>query len=162
MRNSAPAIARRLALIVAVVVGGLVPGMPAFGQDSPASRPLFEGDTSGRGAVLCVWSIYLIVRARAAACGLAREPIDDAIDEGIDAMEVFIMANSSQHPTREMLEAFKRRATESDLAVARRDPKTMCQHSLVVDLRKTNPDQFRERTKWMLAIPRQPLMNPCL
>jgi len=154
--------AKRLALIVAVIGGSLAPGMPALGQDPPASRPLFEGDTSGRGAVLCVWSIYLIVRARAAACGLAREPIDDAFDEGIDAIEAFIMANSSEHPTREMLEAFKRRATESDLVIARRDPKTMCQHSLVVDLRKTDPDQFRERTKWMLAIPRQPLMNPCL
>lgn len=52
--------------------------------------------------------------------------------------------------------------TESDLAVARRDQKSMCEHSLVVNIRKTDPDKFRAETKWMLAVPREPLANPCL
>lgn len=95
MRKTPFAIAKRLAL-TAVVVGALVPDMPAFGQSPPTSSPLFKNDTSGHGAVLCGWWIYLIVRARTAACGLARQPIDDAIEEGIDAIDEFIMANASE------------------------------------------------------------------
>jgi hypothetical protein len=151
---------RRLAFLV--VVFALAQTIPALGQDTSPDFPRLEADTSGHGAVLCSWWFYLIVRARSAECGFARQPIDDALDEGIDAIDAFIVANSPDHVTRSILEEAKRRVTESDLAGARRDRNAMCQHSLVVQLRKTDPDKLRADVKWLLAVPRKPVPNPCL
>jgi hypothetical protein len=109
--NTAIAVAKCLRLIVIATVV-LALRVPAFGQDRMVLGPRqFERDT-GAGAVLCLWSIYLSVQAETAACGLARRSVDDAIDEAIVAIDEFILANSSLHPTRAMLEDFKRRATD--------------------------------------------------
>jgi hypothetical protein len=151
---------RNFALVM--IMCALAPSAPIFGQDSSMSTPRLDADTSGHGAVLCSWWFYLIVRARSMACGFARQPIDDALDQGIDAIDKFIMANSPDHPTREILEKAKRRVTESDLAGARRDPKAMCEDYLVADFRKSEPAKFRDSVDWLLAVPRKPVANPCL
>jgi hypothetical protein len=145
-----------------MIMCALARSTPTFGQDSSTSTPRLEADTSGHGAVLCSWWFYLIMRARSTACGFARQPIDDALDQGIDAIDKFIMANSPDHPTREVLEEAKRRVTESDIAGTRRDPKAMCENSLVADFRKSKPAEFRDSVSWLLAVPRKPVANPCL
>src|SRR5258708_2715282 len=87
-----------------------LPQRPGGGQDRLVLGPRqFEEDKSGAGAVLCLWSIYLSVQAQTAACALPRRPVDDAIDQAIVAIDEFVLANSSLHPTRPMLEDFKRR-----------------------------------------------------
>jgi hypothetical protein len=117
----------------------------------------FERDNSGKGAVLCSWSINLSVQARTADCGWARRPVDDAIDEAITAIDDFILANSTLHPTRPMLEDFKRRAAESECH------RTVTREQYCRDtefIRSTEP--IREGVKAFLSIPREPVMNPCL
>ena len=161
MRNAALAIGRRLALIIVVV--GLAPSLPAFGRDLIVRGPLFAADVSGLGAVLCHWRIYLLVQARTAGCGLARGPVDDVIDEAIVEIDEFILANSSEHPTRATLDNTKRLATEFELSqLPPANPSKMCAGDLVDQLRDWGPDQIRAEVKKLLSIPREPVMNPCL
>jgi hypothetical protein len=137
---------------------------PVFGQEKiqPERRP--ESDTSGAGAVLCTWSIYLAVQGRVRECGLQRTPTDDAIDQAIAEIDEFILANASTRPTRADLENHKRSGTEVALRFSKekfcrgdRDTEMM-----VRMLRERSPDKIREDTKALLAIPREPVMNPCL
>jgi hypothetical protein len=116
MRNPAT---NRLTLMVIAAIG-LALIAPAVGQDRMVLGPRqFEEDKSGAGAVLWLWSIYLSVQTQTAACALPRRPVDDVIDQAIVAIDEFVLANSSLHPTRPMLEDFKRRAAESELSGAR-------------------------------------------
>jgi hypothetical protein len=66
-----------------------------------------EGDRKV-GALGCTYAMLVLVQAVAAACGWARQPADDAIDEAIAAFDDFILANTSSHLTRPMLEDAKR------------------------------------------------------
>src|SRR5437763_13982340 len=106
MRSPALAISMCLTLIVASVGPVLV--LPAAAQDQFILGPRqLEEDKSGAGAVLCSWVILMSFQAQAAVCALPRQPIDDAMDEAIFAIDEFILANSSLHPTRNMIESFK-------------------------------------------------------
>jgi hypothetical protein len=97
-----------------------------------------------------------------AACGLPRRPVDDAMDEAVVAIDEFILANSSLHPTREMLDQFKRRAAQSDLRfISRAGLKQVCESGDLEHFRSASPEQVRESTKALLAVPREPVMNPC-
>ncbi|MGA8495801.1 MAG: hypothetical protein WB764_09985 [Xanthobacteraceae bacterium] len=92
---------------------------PAVAEDRMVLGPRqFETDKQG-GAVLCAWSIYLSVRTQTTACAFPPHPVDAVIDEAIAAIDEFIIANSSLHPTPAMLEDFKHRAAEADLRFAR-------------------------------------------
>jgi hypothetical protein len=148
-------------MIFAIVV--LV--LPAVGQDQMILGPRqFERDNSGRGAVLCIWAIYLSIQAQTAHCGLARRPVDDAIDEAIVAIDEFIIKNSSLHPTRQMLEDFKRRAAESERShfLQRRSLKEYCENPDTEHFRRVEADQLRAGVQRLLEIEREPVMNPCL
>lgn len=165
MRNlSEPAIAfaKSLTLIVIVTVA-VSPKEPVFAHDRMILGPRqFEKD-KGAGAVLCAWGIYLAVQAETATCGLARRPADEAIDEAIIAMDEFILANSSLHPSRAMLEDFKRRAAEDSVTAARRRGlQKICAGRDLEHFRSRRPEQIRAWTKALLAVPREPVMNPCL
>jgi hypothetical protein len=145
---------------IAVATVLLASGAPAIGQDRMVLGPRqFEYDYAG--AVLCLWSIYVTVQADTAACGLARRPSDDAIDEAIVAIDEFILANSSLRPTRAMLEDFKRRAVESHLSFVR-ERGLSCQRRELEHFRSPSPDKIRASIKALLAVPREPVMNPCL
>ena len=151
--------------LIRIATVGLVLVVPALAQDRMilGSRQ-FEFDKSGAGAVLCSWSIYLSIRTHSQACGLAREPVDDAIDQAITAIDEFIIANSSLHPTREMLEEFKQRAANQELNFLRqRGLQNACgPGSDVQHFRRSTPEQIQTSVKSLLATPREPVMNPCL
>ena len=138
---------------------------PAFGQDRMDLGPRqFQWEPpTGAGAVLCIWLIHVTVQAWTAECGLPRSAADSALDESIAAMDEFIIANSSLHPTRAALADFKRRAAESELSGMRREgsPK-MCVNRDIEGFRQRSPDQISASTKELLAVPREPVMNPCL
>jgi hypothetical protein len=133
-------------------------GASAQAQDT---RP--PSDETGKGAVLCVWRIYLAIQASPRACGWQRQPVDDAIDRAIYDIDNFILANSSDHPAREILEKNKRSMVESGL----RDPIAvgeMCKPNGLVDFirRFTSPDHVALETADLLSSPREPVLNPCL
>jgi hypothetical protein len=87
------ALAKRFTMMLFAIIALAV---PAAGQDQMILGPRqFEHDKSGRGAVLCIWAIYLSIQATTADCGWTRRPVDDAIDEAIAAIDEFILANSS-------------------------------------------------------------------
>jgi hypothetical protein len=152
------ALVKRFTVAMFVIVALAV---PVTGQDRMIlGKRQFERDNSGKGAVLCSWSINLSVQARTADCGWARRPVDDAIDEAITAIDDFILANSSLHPTRPMLEDFKRRAAESERRIVTRE--RYCESRNSEFIRSADPDRIREGVKALLSIPREPVMNPCL
>ena len=150
--------------IVVALLGSLALEVPVFGQDKMVLGPRqFETDRTGDGAVLCAWSIYLSIQAETAACGLTRRPTDDAIDEAIVEIDRFILANSSLHPTRAMLDEFKQRAAASALAVGQRlGLQKFCTRPDLEHFRSISADQVRASVKKLIERPREPVMNPCL
>jgi hypothetical protein len=150
-------------MLTVIAVFGLALIAPAASQDRMVLGPRqFETDKSGAGAVLCVWSIYLSVQAKTAACALPRRSVDDAIDQAIVAIDDFILANSSLHPTKAMLEAFKRGAVAPDLSSARQLGPQICNSQDLERFRRPSPEQIQATVKGLLAVPREPVMNPCL
>jgi hypothetical protein len=153
-RANAFAFVRRLTLMLFATVALT---MPVLGEDQKPDK---------KGAVLCAWGIYLIVQMHTAACGWARQPVDDAIDQAIADMEAFILANSSVFRTRAMLEDFKRGATGPSGFVDSAGSKERCEdpgvNRFVANIRQTDPDKFRESMKEFLSVPRDPQLNPCL
>ena len=78
-------------------------------------------------------------------------------------MDEFIMVNSSLKPTRAMIDEFKHGAAESELKMLRqRGLEKVCEGTDLKQFRRASPDQLRAGIKAMLAIPREPVMNPCL
>jgi hypothetical protein len=147
MGTIAKAVARRFtSSVVALLLLPLT--VPALGQERMVLGPRqFERD-NGAGAVLCAWSVYLSVQVQTAACGLPRRPVDDAIDEAIVAIDEFIIANSSLHPTREMLEEFKRRAAQSDLRFVNRvGLKKACESGISITFGASAPNRSANRPK---------------
>jgi hypothetical protein len=162
MRNFVASL--RLKFLTIAMAGLVTLNMPAWGEDRMVLGPRqFEVDQTGNGAVLCTWSVYLSIQAETAACGLARRPADDAMDEAIVAIDEFILANSSLRPTRAALEEFKRRAAASDLAFARQQGlQSFCSRPDLEHFRSISPDRIRVSVKKLLEVPREPVMNPCL
>jgi hypothetical protein len=164
MGSTVIAILKRLKFVVIFVVV-LTPSIVGSNEDRMVLGPRqFEYDKSGQGAVLCVWAIYLSVKSHTAVCGLARRPVDDAIDNAIAKIDEFIIANSSLHPSRAALEDFKRRAAEQELK-ALGGQKTYCEGPGARDIegfRSTSADEVQKSVTALLAVPREPVMNPCL
>jgi hypothetical protein len=138
-------------------------GLPGRAQERMVLGPRqFEADKSGNGAVLCVWSVYLSVQAQTAACKLPRRPADDAMDDAVAEIDEFIIANSSLHPTHQMLEEFKRRAAASLMRSAQaQDIQKFCASPDLEHFRSIKPEDVRGSVKKLLETPREPVMNPC-
>ena len=147
-------------LLVAVII--VASATPVLAEDRMVLGPRqFEGDNSG--AVLCVWLIYLTIQAATAECGVPRQPSDDAIDKVIADMDEFILANSSLHPTRAMLDDFKHRRMELEMSVLRQKGlQTFCEGPDIKHFRSLSTDRIHAEIKKLLAVPREPVMNPCL
>ena len=149
---------------LALVTAALASIPAAFAQDRMVLGPeQFKEDKSGAGAVLCVWSLYLSIQAETADCALPRRPVDDAIDQAIVAIDEFILANSSLHPTKTALQNFKRDASASAVAAAHRSQGTkFCSNGDLEMFRGLSPEKIQANTKTLLMVPREPVMNPCL
>jgi hypothetical protein len=154
-------IAQNLKLLLTAVII-VASATPVLAEDPMVLGPRqFEGDRSG--AVLCVWLIYATIQAATAACGLPRQPSDDAIDKAVTDMDEFIVANSSLRPTRAMLDDFKHRRTEMEMSVLRRKGlQKFCDGPDIKHFRNLSPDYIDAEIKKLLAVPREPVMNPCL
>ncbi len=156
-RNSCTSLLIAAAMIVSLA-------MPAPGQDQPVPKPpVAQWDSTGKGAVLCIWMLYLITQAIVTECGSPRTPTDDAMDQAILDIDEFILANSSERPTRAGLQDSKRRTVEEQINGARQAyQKRFCQIPFIGKFREQAADKIKEGTKDLLSIPREPVMNPCL
>jgi hypothetical protein len=144
-----------------VVVAALVLALraPAVGQDREGSAGPFDPT----GAALCGWMIYVLVQGATAGCGLARRPVDDAIDESIVAIEEFILANSTQHLTRAMLEEGKRNLLKSSWGMTAQSGQRACEANILKFAETTPslpPDQIRAGIRALLVAPREPVARP--
>ena len=153
-------------LIRALAAAGAIMSTPAlvFGQEKFVLGPRqFEEDKTQDGAVLCIWGFWLETEALAKACGAPRLPVDDALDRAIAAADVFILANSSLHPTREALEEFKRNAAARAVGIARKIGfDKACLGIRMGPIRnQTTPEQVKQQQDKLLSVPREPVMNPC-
>ena len=117
-------------------------------------------------AVLCAWTIYVDVHVAADYCfpDSERELKEDLAD-GIERFKDFIVANSLRPVTRSDLDAYveKQRAdllsrAPKVAAGAQRCPRTDQFSYYQVQGR----EKRRAEITQMLAVPRPPVMNPCL
>jgi hypothetical protein len=137
--------------LMAFTILGLA--VPAAGQDRTNPAPVTEGDQKV-GALGCTYAMWVLVQAVTAACGWARQPADDAIDEAIAAFDDFILANTSSHLTRPMLEDAKRHVAT--------DHCESPNYEILRQIRSASPNQIREQVKVLLSMPAKPGPYGCL
>ncbi|MEM6622595.1 MAG: hypothetical protein AAF674_10230 [Pseudomonadota bacterium] len=125
-------------------------------------------DRSGKGALLCTWEIYLMIRLALDHCqGLEMPQHAAALNAGLARMERFIVANSYGFWTEAAIAARRQRRIDRLLAAkpagaervdcSRGDMKDLATRLTVVP-----PDQMSTELDAAMAIPRFPVMNPCL
>lgn len=127
-------------------------------------------DVSGKGAVLCTWSILTAVQATTEACGWKRLPVDAAIDAAIADMDKYIIDNMPTPITQGDLDEQKRHDREGVWGVAADQIALMCELSSETDtyanfasgMRQIDPATLATSIQDTLSIPREPVMNPCL
>ena len=145
----------------------LVSVSPALAQPRPAEKQQREvpppPPMDPHGAVLCVWYIYLEIKAVGDRCFR-----DDAsefpklLNEAIEQLDTFIVENAPI--ARPELEAAKAKYLGSRNPVCRPDSKNgqlqMYEH--LRDSINRDVAGFRASLAKLLAVPRKPVMNPCL
>jgi hypothetical protein len=120
-----------------------------------------------RGAVLCDWSIAVTQRAIGNLCFKGRDKDYLAsLDWAISRMDTFIVQNSGT--TLEQLQENKRKMEEELLRNTERDSKGICTPGQSIFAFYPEPSKMPKRQEielWierLLAVPRPPVMNPCL
>jgi len=125
-------------------------------------------DVSGKGAVLCMWSITVIVQAYARGCGWDEVPTDDAIRASIAEMDAFILDNSLTPVTQADLDRSKQAEMQRTLDFIAANTEAACKRGegefadSAWAIRQETPEQIAAGTADMLSLPREPVMNPCL
>ena len=121
-------------------------------------------DNTGKGAVLCTWSILVAAANAAQKCGWGDKP---ALAEAIGRIDAFIIANYPEPITHEQLDA--RKAADAGLGYETAAGRaSMCEHTtgsfgeMLWRIQTTEPEQLAALTSDLLSIPREPVMNPCL
>ncbi len=149
---------RRAATLLAL----LALAAPVAAQDAQ------EADTSGKGAVLCGYTIYLQSQQVTALCEWDRVPGDDAIDRAVTAIEAFIVANSAVPVTAAQLAEARTLNFERLKSDFGPQAEALCSRTngdpsieFIAALRAQPPEETDASVADMLSIPRPPLMNPC-
>jgi hypothetical protein len=115
-------------------------------------------DTTGRGAVLCIFLIHVQVLAQAEHCSPEDAPeIQDALRQSIVDIEEFIVANSSWR--REDVTRYRNLLADR---ITHRNRVCEKSNEIFEMYRKRGADAIRASTRELLAVPREPKSNPCL
>jgi hypothetical protein len=120
----------------------------------------FANDVSGHGAVLCSWGIYVALEAALEVCPEYRdEPLKAGLNDAIDRINDFIVANSLSPVTKTELE--KRAASVTG------DVSQLCRPggpvaAMLKSFKSMPHDKFMSSVADLLSVPRPPVMNPCL
>jgi hypothetical protein len=162
---------RVLAGVVATFAVVLAPLLTNAQDRQPQLEP-----PDPHGAVLCAWQIYLVAAEVGEMCFPGEDaPLKEVLRESIDEMDAFIIANGPA--TADQIAEAKRRVHEMTglsqlIARAReREPGTpICRSEAfrdVVDfvyerMRKQDTQTLRSEIAQLLAVPRKPVLSPCL
>jgi hypothetical protein len=155
---------RRVACAALISVALIFLALAAIGPASAQSlvqEPVPKPDPEDlkRGAVLCVWQIYAFIREFGATC----HPFEDAdvrdqIARSVERMEEFIVING--HPGPNYISSWEQRFHDSgknkDICKSK-DAEQMYRAFV-----KLTPAEIKDKTDFLLAVPRMPVMNPCL
>ncbi|TWB38755.1 hypothetical protein FBZ91_10683 [Nitrospirillum viridazoti] len=148
--------------------GGVVARQWRDGSGKP--QTMVE-DRSGHGAVLCLREIYIGLREDLDIC---RQDGDDALrrvmDEGLDRIDDFVVANSLTPITKDALRATEEtRLKKQRDAAALRGPEAQAKicgggdaQRMLGGLRSASLDKLRAELAAALSVPRPPVSNPCL
>jgi len=125
-------------------------------------------DTSGK-AVLCYWNLAVVAKIAADLCYPGEFPqLSKTLGEEIDAMNIFISANSLRPVTKAQLEKriqerMEKAAAGIKTAGVPPAQNKVCQHQREEDLIPLNAglEKYREEFKQVLVVPRPPAFNPC-
>lgn len=135
------------------------------GPPNYQTDPAYARIDRERGAVLCSWLILTELKAIHQQCHAAESPdIERALDRSLERFHTFIVANSAE--TRERLEAaVADRLSEARAeAEAHRDAE-ICAGDVEEFYRfftRGGADGVDEWTERTLAVPRPPVLDPCL
>lgn len=125
------------------------------------------GVSPASAQVLCALEIYVTLQAATSHCGWKRQPIDDAVDDAVAAIDGFVIENSPVPVSQQQLDETKakRRADlvgQSNLCVLEPEDQASFAGSLWVRSRGEDPEELLKGVAAMLAVPHAPTMNPCL
>jgi len=130
------------------------------------SRQGTIGSDNGDTAILCAWQIYVDLKLASDICFPNSEPeLKSDLADAVEALKNFIVANSLTPVARTDLDAFvQKRWTEKFSRV----PKSVAgtekcpMRDWLADFQKDGQEKRRADVAKMLAVPRPPVMNPCL
>ena len=117
-------------------------------------------DGSGKGAVLCAWSLYVVAQEVGRRCHAGEDAaFQDELGRSVARTDAFILRNSSAHPKPADLAARKAMALRETPAAA------LCAGTtaeLYDQFRRQGAAALRASTDDLLSVPREPVMNPCV
>jgi uncharacterized protein YodC (DUF2158 family) len=122
-------------------------------------------DNSGHGAVLCTWELMVSAKAAADVCFPGEfADVASLLQEEIEMFNDFIAANSLRPVTKDDLKAgIAQRASRmkagSDACL---NPRRHFLEPLTEQLRATSRAEVKKKFDEALAVPRPPVLNPCL
>ena len=141
-------------LVVATLILCLC--QPVLAQDR---RP--QMDESGKGAVLCIWSIYVALHQGVELCELEVRDSDRAIASDIARIEAFILEHTTEGINQATLDDYKARVFEqTQTHTSPEQMPNMCKD--VAMMRDALGSDIAGRTDDLLSVPREPLWNPCI
>ncbi len=150
-----------------ICLAALSPRAVAYGNQEP--RKPVKQDTTGKGAVLCIWSLYVELEKTVDVCELPFTPTDRAMRTAISRIDRFIIANSTTPVSQEDLDS-RKQAESNKLVMPFVQPlangflggEGACTAEFLTRFREVTPERIRKSVDELLSIPREPLMNPCL
>lgn len=139
-----------------------------FRRERHGSKEQWIGDDeSGHGAVICSWMIFVTLRAALNECPADRfVDLRADLDQGVTAMEAFIVANSVLPTTVAELRAkAAAEAARTRNAVPSSGPRacpTGDVGNMIAAFEDMGRPARREMVDKLLSVPRWPVSNPCL
>lgn len=154
-----------LAIGLVVTLGGMAHSSQESSRDPnirefPQDGWTVQMDVSGKGTVLCAWTLYDTAAIIGETCHRSRdEALQTALRDSVSRIETFIMANSREPVSREGLDdARRQRRAELDRSLCRQRDAVDLYHAV----RDQGPDKLRSNIDDLLSIPREPVINPCV
>lgn len=133
---------------------------PSNGPPNFQTDPKFTAEDHKHGAVLCNWIIDLSVLTFHDQCHKNEAPeFRAALVESIDRINRFAAANSPESYEDMVKQAEQYQSRD------RQSTHTQCTASaehFYQRLKRAGPENLRQSTSRMLAVPRPPVLNPCL
>jgi hypothetical protein len=114
-------------------------------------------DNSGYGAILCNWEIYVTMRNLLDVCYPQQYATrKKELDTNIDRINNFIVANSMEPLTKELIELAAKKRIPNEKSCNETEAKNMLHKYIVI-----SKEDLMHGTDILLSVPRPPVFDPC-